>query len=377
MPISRRPEPRRRPDVLKGASAREHLAVLAANARPAGGEAESKAREHCANALKAAGYRVREESFEYSAFPGKWATPLVGLCSLAALEASAYLGRRGNTGATVAVLVVVGAALVTGVRWLIRHGVMDVGVMRRRGVNLVASRGSDVSLWLVAHLDSKSQPVPIAARALGISATIGAWIVALGIAGAQLRGWDATSAWAWLSVLALTAGVPVALTTVGAHSPGAVDNASGVATVLLVATSAPSSLPLGVLLTSAEELGLAGARAWARAHPRGRAINFDGVDDHGTIRITPSGGGSAAMVAPLLAAARAERTVANAGRLLPGVLLDGVALAEAGWHVVTISKGSWRTVARIHTRDDDLARLDGSGATLAASVVARALGELL
>ena len=42
---------------------------------------------------------------------------------------------------------------------------------RRRGVNLVAIRGPEApTLWLMAHLDSKSQPVPILARAAGIKA---------------------------------------------------------------------------------------------------------------------------------------------------------------------------------------------------------------
>ncbi|MDQ6828973.1 MAG: M28 family metallopeptidase [Gemmatimonadota bacterium] len=359
------------------ASAREHLAVLAAQPRPAGGDEEKKAREYCARVLKAAGFRVREEPFTYSSFPGTWATPLVGVISLIALEIAAWLGRRGSGGAALALLIVVALILVAGVRWLIRTGVMGAGIMRRRGLNLVANRGADVSLWLVAHLDSKSQPVPIAARALGVIGTVGTWIAALALAAGDVVGWHSAGAWLLLALMALIAGIPVALTTVGARSPGALDNASGVATVLRIAQQAPESQPIGVLLTSAEELGLAGARAWARAHPRGRAVNFDGVDDRGSIRITPSGTGSAALIQPLLAAAKAEGVRARAGRLIPGVLVDGVALAEAGWHVVTISKGTWRTVARIHTPRDRMERLDGSGVTVAASLVTRALGDML
>ena len=66
----------------------------------------------------------------------------------------------------------------------------------------------------------------------------------------------------------------------------------------------------------------------------------------------------------------------TASRLPPGLLMDGVALADAGWEVVNVSKGSWRTVSRIHTPRDDAAHLEGSGveevaALLAKSIVAR------
>jgi hypothetical protein len=53
--------------------------------------------------------------------------------------------------------------------------------------------------------------------------------------------------------------------------------------------------------------------------------------------------------------------------------MDGVALADAGWQVVNVSKGSWRTVSRIHTRRDDLAHLEGSGAEEVAALIAGAV----
>jgi hypothetical protein len=50
-------------------------------------------------------------------------------------------------------------------------------------------------------------------------------------------------------------------------------------------------------------------------------------------------------------------------------LVDGVALADAGWDVVTVSRGTLGTVARIHLPGDSLARLHGDGMALAASVI--------
>jgi hypothetical protein len=43
------------------------------------------------------------------------------------------------------------------------------------------------------------------------------------------------------------------------------------------------------------------------------------------------------------------------------VLTDGVALADGGWQVVTLSKGGLRTLARIHTPRDHADGLTGQG----------------
>jgi hypothetical protein len=75
----------------------------------------------------------------------------------------------------------------------------------------------------------------------------------------------------------------------------------------------------------------------------------------------------------LTAAASHARTKARAGRLLPGALLDGVALADAGWDVVTVSRGTLGTVARIHLPADSLARLEGDGMVVAASIISEAI----
>jgi hypothetical protein len=74
-----------------------------------------------------------------------------------------------------------------------------------------------------------------------------------------------------------------------------------------------------------------------------------------------------------MAAAGHARVAVHAGRLLPGALLDGVALADAGWDVVTVSRGTLGTVARIHLPGDSLARLGGEGTTLAASMIREAI----
>jgi putative aminopeptidase FrvX len=222
----------------------------------------------------------------------------------------------------------------------------------------------------MAHLDSKSQPVPILARAAGITLVALTWLAAAALAGTALFHGVAGGAWLAVIGVAVVGAIPVIATTVGSRSPGALDNATGVATVLAAAEQARG--PVGVCLTSAEELGLAGARAWVRA--RGAAgscvaLNCDGVDDVGATTCMYSGSRPDGLVAAVIAAASRARVALRAHRLLPGVLTDGVALADAAWPVVTLSKGGPRTLARIHTPYDRADAITGAGIAEVASVM--------
>jgi len=363
------------PLVSAAQRAADTVRVLAAAPRPAGGEAESSARAYCSTRLRAAGFVVREERFEYSAFVGRWGTPVGGVVALAILLAAIAAGRRGAPGMALAILALGGVALGLVARVLARDGVLSFPAQRRTGVNLIATRGDGIpAVWLMAHLDSKSQPVPILVRAAGVTLVIATWLSCAAIAVMQLAGGVSafgSMAWSVLMALAVIGAVPVIATTVGSRSPGALDNASGVATVLSAAerTGATS---VGVCLTSAEELGLAGARAWVKhaAHrAESIAINCDGVDDRGVVTCMYSGARPGALVDAVVAAGERSDVHVRAHRLLPGVLTDGVALADAGWPVVTLSKGGARTLARIHTPGDRADRLSGAGIDEVARVI--------
>ena len=330
-----------------------------------------------------AGFDVRELPFRYSALPGRWGTPLGGVVSMLVVAVAALLGRRGEP--ATALLLLAGTGLALGVvgRWMARRGILRLPAMRRDGVNLVATRpGQAPAVWLVAHLDSKSQPVPIGLRALGIVGSVAAWLAAASLAAAQLVGLDAAGLWPWVAGLGLASGVPVALTTVGGASAGAVDNASGAVAVVRAAEQLPAGANVGVLLTSAEELGLAGARAWAEEAQAGTALNVDGVDDDGRWIAMYTGAPPAAPLQALDAAGaalpmdRGDVVRVRGRRLIPGILTDGVALADAGWQVITLSRGTGGTLRRIHTRRDDLGHMEGRSLETAAALLAGAAARL-
>jgi hypothetical protein len=352
--------------------ARRWLELLAAEPRPAGGPAEARARALCAAHLTGQGYAVTESPFDYSAAPGRFATPVAGLVWIATIAGAGHLGHHDHPAWVIVLLLVVGSGIAVAARWAVRTGVLVLPIARARAVNLVATRGIAPRVWLVAHLDSKSQPIPILVRALGITGCSMLWSGALVLAVAQLLGPPLIGWWPWITLAGVVTGLPVVASWVGHASPGAVDNASGVATVMLAAARVPPAVPLGVVLTSAEELGLAGARAFFRLLPPpsgGVVLNCDGVDDTGYLRVMYSGARPERVI-------RAFAGIAKPGPLPLGVLVDAVACTGAGWDAVTVSRASAATVARIHSRRDTADRLTGAGIESAAQALATAAQAL-
>jgi peptidase M28-like protein len=232
------------------------------------------------------------------------------------------------------------------------------------GVTLIAVRPrARVTTWLAAHYDAKGQPLSMALRLVWVAATA---LAMVGTAGALLLG-GAFLPWS-LAALAFLAGF-LALNKATEGSPGAVDNATGLLTVLAILDALPAEASVGALLLDAEELGLVGARALVRerAHLlRGTTvINFDGIDDRGPpIAFVHRPGSSVAALAAALGA--------RSWRRLP-VVVDGIALAEAASQCVTIMKGNWGTTRVVHTPRDTPDRLSLDGVRAVARATAAVL----
>ena len=123
--------------------------------------------------------------------------------------------------------------------------------------------------------------------------------------------------------------------------------------------------PAGELIgceSCAEELGLAGARAWAATADAGMlVVNCDTVDDDGSWRCMYSGPKPARIARAVETIALTSGLKVAVGRLIPGILADSMAFADRGIESVTISRGNLSTLARIHTRRDNSSALGGSG----------------
>ena len=354
-----------------------HLAVLAGAPRAAGSAAEHEAREYCAGVLRDAGFDVALEPFDYSQVPGRYGTVVGGALAWITVAATSWLGATDRPAFFSALVCVVGLAILGMWAWLmLGDGVLTLPWRRAQATNLVATRGGSAPrVWLVAHLDSKSQPIPSLLRVAGVVTLATAVAITLAAVVLTLAGAPVRMLW-WIgAMLAAVGGVPVLASAIGNDSHGALDNASGVATVLEAVRSSPRDVPIGVLLPSAEELGLAGARAWVRDRrgEQGIAINCDGVDDGGALTIMYSGMPSTELVDAIRDAAEEP---ARVRRMPLGLLLDSVALTAAGWRSVTVSRGSFASLRRVHTRADSLERLRGDGISTTARVLARAAEAL-
>lgn len=232
------------------------------------------------------------------------------------------------------------------------------------GVTLIGVRPRErVRTWLAAHYDSKGQPLSMAGRLVGLGLAAGALAAAVL---ATLLGAAAPLAW-WLA--AALAGGWIALNIATDRSPGAVDNASGVLTVLAVLDALPDGAAVGVLFLDAEELGLVGARALARERAHllaGTAvINLDGIDDGGRVRLLVHKPGPVGRAVAATLAARPQRR-------LP-VLVDGMALATGAHECLTVMKGDRHTMRVVHRPGDRAERLSLSGVREVSKALAAAL----
>ena len=319
---------------------------------------------------------MHERPFVFSSFPGRLATPVFGAAAAVLVGVAGLWAIEGRRGAPAWLLVVGIAVLAVAARWLVRRGVLVLPLLREEGVNLEATRtGGATRVWLCAHLDSKSQPAPTLIRSAGIvleacgllMATLLAMVEAFTGAGAP------EFYWVFAGVVTLAGALPVGLSMTGARSPGALDNASGVATILAAVGRLDGARGVGVLITDAEEMGLAGARAWAAGRTGAVVINVDGVDDSGAIAVMRSGAVSARLTNALRAAAPGVAV----GPHFPGVLTDAVAFADAGMDSVTVSRGTIGSFLRVHSRRDNLGHLRGDGIAPTAEFVADTARHLL
>jgi hypothetical protein len=363
--------------------AKSLLDELAESPRFTGSAEESRARALVRTALERTGFECRELPFEYSESPGRWGSPIAAAFQAAAVIIMA----RTAMGAGALLALVTGAALFTALFFIDaqakRRWIESFPFERAKSINLEARRGNP-KVWLIAHLDSKSQTVPMLIRiasSVGLAAVIAlsALMLLVSLLGLILPG----GLWPALEIAALVAAVPSLLCFVRNRSNGAVDNASGVVAVLLAPESALAPLDLGILITSGEELGLAGARAWARGQGRRdsadsgiKVLNCDTVDDAGGWRCMYTRPRPRRIAAAAASTATRLGIRLPLGSLIPGILADSIAFADLGIEAVTLSRGTLSTLARIHTRRDNSNALTAEGAAEASLLLSALAKEL-
>ena len=334
------------------------------------------------------GFQVVEERFTYSQFPARFG-PLVcaSIFALGVLFAGHMASRHGMplVGIGVLFLTMIAVGAVGGT--LLKR-ILTLPWMRSTASNLVALRQTahdEPKIWLVAHTDSKSQTIGMLTRvgSIAIASLFNTFFAASmavqAIGSPEAIGLPpALFAYqsAMMSLLTAFAVLPVALCFITNKSPGALDNATGVAAVLLAAEQIDASKNIGVLLTSAEEIGLAGARYFvSHRRAKGVAINCDTIDNAGRFICMTSNKRRSDAVAIERAGAAVGVNVRIRG-MIRGILTDSVPFGEAGWSSSTLSRGNLGTLGRVHTSRDEPGRIDGAGVAMAARILAATVEEM-
>lgn len=368
-------------DVQHHAAADLHERIAAlATPRMTGTDAAADTDQALTETFEALGYATRELPFSFSTWPGRFGATAAGVAlALTGAGAGALLYSRLPVPALVVLVVGLGLAMLP----LLTLGpsLRKVPFGRVESRNLLFTRPGARPSWIVmAHRDSKSQLIPTLVRTAAIAVGAAGWLALLFLAAL----WFTDEVFRFpggglvAGIVVAVAGLVLALAWSSNESPGALDNATGVAALLAVAGGDPGD-EVAFLLTDGEEMGLAGARAAVRSIPPVQGvINVDGLDDRGVIHVAEGHGwrrrGTAPQLAAALLTAAEALNVYVERRPLPRYLLvDHLPFAAAGIPSLTVLRGHWRSLLRVHRPGDSADRLDGRGAAETATVLAAAL----
>lgn len=358
---------------------RERIDALALP-RMAGSEGAGEVEQALREVFEELGYETTDLPFSFSTWPGRFGITLAGILLALTGVGGAALLRQGLPIAALVVLVV-GFLLTLMPLILLGPALRRVPFGRLDSRNLLFTRPGVRPAWIVmAHRDSKSQLIPTIARTGAVAVGAAGWLALVALAGL----WFAGELFQFHTMILIAgaavtlAGVALALAWASNSSPGALDNASGLAALLAVAGERPGD-QVGFLITDGEELGLAGARAAVESIPPVQGvINVEGLDDRGTIRVAEGYGwrrhGSAPQLAAALLTAGSALGIEVERRPLPrSILVDHLPFAAAGIPALTLLRGRWQSLLRVHRPSDSADQLDGRGAAETATLLASAL----
>ncbi len=340
--------------------------------REAGTEATRHAEARISSFLQSLGYAVETQRFSFST-AGLLAFPVfgAGLGWLALLEIP-LLSMSGVPSWAAALVWYPGLLSSLTLAGGLGLGWATMGGETREDANLIATRPGQVNRWIVAHIDTKSQGHSMAGRLVAVWIAILAAILMSGIVLLRLRGPVSIDIVAAATAILLAAGFLAGRGKLKGHSNGARDNGSGVLAAL-VAAERVTGTGTGILITSAEEFGLIGARYFAEQYSErlvgSTVINIDTVDEQGAWRIVTHNDSARELSGSFQQTFKRDGLPVRQHRLPAGILVDSLPLAKAGAVAITLARLDWGTLKVIHTPRDTL-----EGLTLTSAITT---GELV
>ncbi|MBN2167623.1 MAG: M28 family peptidase, partial [Actinobacteria bacterium] len=270
-----------------------HILKLSSSGRSYGSQGERLARVYLKAVVEDMAVPFNEEKFYFNCRTRKAIEPVFCLM----IAAFCFAGSVSYLLNEYCMLVIgVLILLVTGLPIYKRELLGRLGVFKGNDVAInlesrIAGGRKSGTIIICAHYDSKSQGLPLTARItlliFGLMSVMlqAAALIVLGffsISGADIAG---SMVVYFVMLVPSCVFVALAMDRAGNNSPGALDNASGVAIVLeLLSTIRAQPLEnfeLRAVLFDAEELGLCGSSNYVRAHKSELAagpcfvLNFD------------------------------------------------------------------------------------------------------
>lgn len=375
--------------------------------RRTGSTGEVQAQEYIINRFKALGLEPREEEFSFTPILGLLSKGflLIVLLSLTALHLlSPFYPLPGIILCLYILILTLGSLWGRPVVALLGWALFkELPLLRKLHLkNIMASwpivdespvgRGvsqyAPTNIYILAHYDSKSQTLPIGGRiplvmALFLSTlSLSAYHLLIPLAGLHVPGTVERA----IFITALTSGLVLLWTKTRNLSPGAVDNASGVALMLHLAEAIKKEvqefksskvqgfkgLRFHFVATGAEEEGLVGA-FWLcksiKGDPTGRPyyfINLDGVGTKGRVYCTdktglhPSSPGQKEFLSLIRRTAEKEGLKVYSPPITMGAMADHFPFTANGYRAVTFSTVSRRSLW-VHTPWDTLEMVEVEG----------------
>jgi len=379
-----------------------HVEALCRELRFPGSEGEKRAAAYILEKCSLPGVRAESMEFQVYRFPDQFFTRIM-LSLWGIILLGALLFFQSCTPAATALLLIMSLSVAYLSRWQrLFENLFDIPAGEAVASSNVRAcidscRDGAPTIVLMAHYDSKSQNLPIYLRAfVMIGGTMGmAALLVISIAALFCR--------------AFTAGIPALFFYAGGalvaisilvmffnrsvnESPGAMDNATGVAVLLELVSHFQGNPPPGVnlhfLFTSAEEIGLCGAFRYLQAHGGAydrrstRVINLDGVGGREKLLIVDRYSFPEIRTARALGKV-AERCALSLGiplhrpLLLMGALWDHVVWASRGYEAITLSMGGWeKATLLIHSREDRVEHINPQALRRTAELVKAMISEI-
>ena len=361
-------------------------AVIRALARPrmTGGPGADGVEADLRGRFESLGFQVRDLPFHFSMTAGRFSVTKIAAVYTLGVFVAMLLLISGMPAGAVATLVTTLLLMLITAGYVRRDGLESLPWGRSEATNLWIQRpGARPRYVFMAHRDSKSQFLPLSFRGPVILIAILAFIVLAVLAFLSLARFVGTGPVLFTGIIAFICGLLLVVSWAADYSPGALDNASGLATLLGIAAREKDATDVAFLITDAEELGLAGARAIAsRLPPVFGVINVDSIDDEGTFIVAerfgwPRPAGLAPhLAAAILGAASALDLDAQRRDVPFGIMLDHMPIVKAGTPALSVMRGTLGSLHRIHRPADSADHVSGAGVTQCIDLLCAALGQL-